>query len=114
VIDRSSGVPKIAGFYELTLERPNLARLVHFGLVPEYRGKGIGPQLLLLAIDDAAASFPRAKTIYLTTSSQDHPSAKSVYEGRGFEPFEVWKEEWPQFPAYSESAAPGWRASSIA
>lgn len=60
--------------------------LAYFGLMPEARGRGLGPWLLGEAI---AAGWARDGTARLTvnTCSLDHPAALPLYQKLGFRPF---------------------------
>jgi GNAT superfamily N-acetyltransferase len=61
--------------------------LKNFGLVPEAQGRGLGPWLLLSALDVEWRSGP--SRIWLHTDTWDHPAAVAVYERAGFQVFDV-------------------------
>lgn len=72
-----------AGWFELDAARkPGEARIVHFGLLPDFRGAGLSRYLLGQAIDAAFATGARVVT--LETNELDHPSALPLYRDFGF------------------------------
>ena len=60
--------------------------LVHFGLVPEVQGQGLGPWLLDTAL--RAAWRPSTRRIWLHTDDWDHPAARRTYRRAGFSVFD--------------------------
>ena len=74
------GVP--AGYFELDAGAPRETKLCYFGLIPDFIGRGLGPYLLLAAIDQAG-SRPIDR-FWLHTSTFDHPKALGVYQRAGF------------------------------
>ena len=62
-----------AGFAELDFRGLPSAELLHFGLIPEFIGQGLGPRLLQHTIE---AAWARAtERFWLHTCSLDHPKA---------------------------------------
>lgn len=80
------GVP--AGFAELDRRTEGEIELVHFGLMPEFIGQGLGRYFLPWTIDKAWSYVPRR--FWLHTDTQDHPAALPNYLKAGFE---IYKEE---------------------
>ncbi len=72
-----------AGWFELEAgRRPGRTRIVHFGIMPRFRGRGLAPYLLGEAI--AAARATGVELVTLETNSLDHPAALPLYEKAGF------------------------------
>ena len=72
-----------AGWFELESgRRPRRTRIVHFGVMPRFRGRGIARYLLSEAI--AAAFATGADIVTLETNSLDHPAAMHLYLQAGF------------------------------
>ncbi|MDX8441949.1 GNAT family N-acetyltransferase [Mesorhizobium australafricanum] len=71
-----------AGFCEFNNVGEAAIELVHFGLVPAFQGKRLGPFLLDRAL--RAAWSHRPKRLWLHTDTHDHPAAQSVYGRAGF------------------------------
>lgn len=71
----------LAGFAEFVVEMDHV-EILYFGLLPDFTGKGLGPQLLQWAIQQAW-SYQRPR-IQLNTCSLDHPGALQVYKNAGF------------------------------
>ncbi len=61
--------------------------IANFGLIPEAQGRGLGPYLLLTALQREWASRPGR--IWLHTDTWDHPAAERVYQRAGFEVYDV-------------------------
>jgi GNAT superfamily N-acetyltransferase len=78
------------GYAEL-IEEPNYIELLYFGLYPEFVGKGLGKQSLLLVIQKAL-SFQK-QWVQLNTCDLDHGNALKVYENCGFRVYKVQKED---------------------
>ena len=85
------GVP--AGYFELDAAAARETKLSYFGLVPHFIGRGLGPYLLLAAIDRAWSSRP-IERLWLHTSTFDHPNALGVYQQAGFV---VYARRWVSF-----------------
>jgi GNAT superfamily N-acetyltransferase len=64
--------------------------LTNFGLLPEARGRGLGPWLLATALYREWRSNP--DRIWLHTDAWDHPAAIRVYEAAGFCIYDVREE----------------------
>jgi GNAT superfamily N-acetyltransferase len=80
------GVP--AGFAELDRRIEGEIELVHFGLMPEFIGQGLGRYFLHWTIDKAWTYSPRR--LWLHTDTKDHPAALPNYLKAGFA---IYKEE---------------------
>ena len=77
----ADGAP--AGWFELDWARkPGETRLVHFGILPEFRGLGLARYLLSEAI--AAAFDVGNPLVTLETNTLDHPAALRLYQDCGF------------------------------
>ena len=74
-----------AGYFELNLKEFPQIELAYFGLMPEFIGMKLGPYLLGQAIDTAWAHDP--ERLWVHTCDLDHPSALSLYQRMGFEPY---------------------------
>ena len=77
------GVP--AGMAELDRRIEGEVRLMHFGLVPEFRERGLGKRLLAASVDAAWDHEP--DRVWVTYSSSEHPRGLLVYQWAGFEPY---------------------------
>jgi GNAT superfamily N-acetyltransferase len=80
------GVP--AGLAELDRRTQGEIELVHFGLMPEFIGQGLGRYFLQWTIDKAWSYGPRR--FWLHTDTKDHSAALPNYLKAGFE---IYKEE---------------------
>ena len=74
------GVP--AGYYELYAEADGSIRLAYFGLMPAFRGLGLGSWLLEKAVLDAWSRQPTR--FWLHTCELDSPAALPTYLRAGF------------------------------
>lgn len=74
-----------AGYYELGRQADGSVEIVHFGLVPEFVGKGLGGYLLGEAVEAAWALG--ATRVWLHTCTLDGPAALPNYLARGFSPY---------------------------
>ena len=75
------GVP--AGFYEID-HRTDDIELKYFGLIDEFRGRGIGRWLLAEAIATCWSYAPRR--VHVETCTLDSPAALHLYQRLGFAP----------------------------
>lgn len=82
-----------AGFCEFNNVGEAAIELVHFGLVPAFQGKRLGPFLLDQAL--RAAWSHRPQRLWLHTDTYDHPAARSVYERAGFRGYAERIETFP-------------------
>lgn len=72
-----------AGWFELdTGRKSGETRIVHFGILPEFRGRGLARYLLSEAVE--AAFRCGAPLVTLETNTLDHPAALKLYEDAGF------------------------------
>jgi GNAT superfamily N-acetyltransferase len=69
------------GFFELTRDGENF-KLEGFGLLPQWRSKGLGGGLLSAATQQAFDIG--AARIWLHTATDDHPNALPNYQKRGY------------------------------
>lgn len=77
----ADGAP--AGWFELeTGKRHGRTRIVHFGIMPRFRGRHLARFLLSEAIE--AAFGTGATIVTLETNTLDHPAAMPLYLGAGF------------------------------
>lgn len=74
-----------AGMAELDRRRRDEIELAYFGLMPEFRGRGLGRWLLDWIIDRAWSYAPRR--LWLHTCTLDHPAALPLYRKAGFVPY---------------------------
>lgn len=70
------------GLCEFDRRRFPEVELLNFGVVPECRGRGLGPQLLSAALRAEWQAGPTR--IFLHTDTWDHPAARALYEAAGF------------------------------
>lgn len=74
-----------AGWFELDAGRaPRETRLVHFAVMPSFRGIGLARHLLSEAIVAGFEEHPAALTV--ETNTLDHPAALPLYRKMGFRP----------------------------
>ena len=94
------------GFFELKLDGDEV-KIEGFGLLPSWRGQGLGGGLLSVATERAFGSG--AKRIWLHTATDDHPNALPNYKKRGYR---VYHEEqlMDPMPNNANSADPKSRA----
>ncbi len=74
-----------AGFAELDRSEPGEVRLMYFGLMPGFIGRGLGPWFLRWAVARAWSYAPRR--VWVDTCTLDHPRALPNYLGVGFRRF---------------------------
>lgn len=97
-----NGTP--AGFAELAGQDEGAVEIVYFGLLPAFRGRGVGGHLLSYATArawDLALRHPgrdATERVWLHTCSKDGPHALENYRRRGFVLFETRTEEEPEVP----------------
>ncbi len=78
------GVP--AGMFELDRRDPEAIQLVHFGLAPDFIGRGLGKPLLASAVEAAWDHDP--ERVWVVSSSREHPRGLLTYQWAGFTPVE--------------------------
>ncbi|HWU06591.1 MAG TPA: GNAT family N-acetyltransferase [Streptomyces sp.] len=94
-----SGTP--AGFIELGPQEGGTVEIAYFGLVPAFRGRGIGGHLLSYGVArawDLADRHPErtpTERVWLHTCSDDGPHAMGNYLRRGFRLFDTRTEREP-------------------
>ncbi len=74
-----------AGFAELDRSEPGEVRLMYFGLMPGFIGRGLGRWFLRWAVARAWSHAPRR--VWVDTCTLDHPRALGNYQAVGFRPF---------------------------
>lgn len=95
----ADGTP--AGYIELEAQDGGVVEIAYFGLLPDFRGRGIGGHLLSYGTArawDLAARWPglaATRRVWVHTCSLDGPHALANYERRGFRVFSVEHEEQP-------------------
>lgn len=80
VILSVDGIP--AGYAELSQSADSSVEIGHFGLLPQWTGRGLGGAALALVVRHAWEMG--ATRIVLNTCSLDHPHALENYRARGF------------------------------
>jgi GNAT superfamily N-acetyltransferase len=84
-----------AGYVELAGQDEGVVEIVYFGLLPDFRGRGIGGHLLSYGAArawDLAGRWPgRAPTrrVWVHTCSLDGPHALGNYQRRGFRVYDT-------------------------
>ena len=79
----SDGAP--AGYAELSFHEYPDVELVHFGLVPEATGRGLGRYFLSEIVTHVWSRSPNR--FHVQTCTLDHPAALGLYKECGFVPF---------------------------
>ncbi len=74
-----------AGYFELSRGDDSSVEIVHFGLLPEFIGHGLGKHLLTVAVEEAWRDG--ANRVWLHTCTLDNRAALPNYIKRGFVPF---------------------------
>lgn len=82
-----------AGFAELDGRAGDGIEIVHFGLAPDFFGRGLGRLFLRQVLDVAWRSGPRR--VWLHTDVCDHPKAQATYAAAGFT---VFRRTWEPGP----------------
>ncbi|MFJ3492916.1 GNAT family N-acetyltransferase [Streptomyces sp. NPDC086091] len=88
-----------AGYVELEPQDDGVVEIVYFGLVPAFRGRGIGGHLLSYGaarawdLAERWPGLPGTKRVWLHTCSKDGPHAMANYQRRGFTLFDTKVEE---------------------
>ncbi len=76
-----------AGFFELDRRTEGEVELVHMGLLPPFRGRGLGKYLLATAVETAWDEEP--ERVWVSTTSDGNPRSLLLYQWAGFTPFET-------------------------
>jgi GNAT superfamily N-acetyltransferase len=74
-----------AGWFELTRDDDGCVEIAYFGILPEFRRRGLGKQLLTAAVTQAWQDD--ARRVWLHTCTLDDPAALPNYVARGFSPY---------------------------
>lgn len=75
-----------AGYYELRRDDAQAVEVAHFGLAPDFIGRGFGGALLTDALRRAWAWD--ARRVWLHTCTLDHPAALQNYLARGMQVYD--------------------------
>lgn len=94
-----AGTP--AGYCELEQQGGNGVEIVSFGLLPQFRGRGAGGELLSRAVERAWSM--KAVRVWLHTCTLDGPRALANYQARGFT---LYREEVSQVDVPEEAPGP--------
>jgi ribosomal protein S18 acetylase RimI-like enzyme len=78
----------VAGFYELKPHQDGSIELMLFGLLPQFRGIGIGRHALTEALREGLLASS-VRRVWLSTCSWDHEHALANYVARGMRVFKV-------------------------
>jgi ribosomal protein S18 acetylase RimI-like enzyme len=79
-----------AGYIELDAQDEGAVEIAYFGLLPAFRGRGIGGHLLSYGTErawdlaDRRPGRPRTRRVWVHTCSLDGPYALGNYQRRGF------------------------------
>ncbi|PGH47982.1 GNAT family N-acetyltransferase [Streptomyces sp. Ru87] len=93
-----------AGFIELDPQADGVVEISYFGLLPTFRGRGIGGRLLAAGTArawDLAERWPGrevTRRVWVHTCDQDGPYALENYRRRGFRLFDTRTEKEPDVP----------------
>ena len=71
-----------AGWFELKRHDDGSVEIAYFGILPEFRRRGLGKHLLTAAVHSAWGSG--ARRVWLHTCTLDDPAALPNYRARGF------------------------------
>ncbi|AZO46857.1 MAG: GNAT family N-acetyltransferase [Mesorhizobium sp.] len=82
-----------AGLCEFNGVGQSVVELTHFGLVPAFQGRRLGPFLLDRSLR-AVWSY-RPERLWLHTDTYDHPNAQPVYRRAGFKAYAEQMETLP-------------------
>ncbi|SDT32710.1 Acetyltransferase (GNAT) family protein [Pseudomonas asplenii] len=81
------------GFFELRRQLNENVEIYYFGVAKALQGQGLGSVLLQHAV--TAAKAMTKKTIWLKTSSTDHPTALGLYLRAGFKIMRIAPKDAP-------------------
>ncbi|RWM98775.1 MAG: GNAT family N-acetyltransferase [Mesorhizobium sp.] len=84
---------EVAGLCEFTGVGQPVVELTHFGLIPAFQGRKLGPYLLDQSLRAVWSHGP--EKLWLHTDTHDHPSAQSVYRRAGFKAYAQRMETFP-------------------
>jgi len=74
-----------AGWFELAAGVEGAVEIAYFGILPEFRRRGLGKHLLGAAVERAFVGG--ARRVWLHTCTLDDPAALPNYLARGFRPY---------------------------
>jgi ribosomal protein S18 acetylase RimI-like enzyme len=74
-----------AGWFELKRHDDGSVEIAYFGILPEFRRRGLGKHLLTAAVTQAW--HIGARRVWLHTCTLDDPAALPNYRARGFTPY---------------------------
>ncbi|MEX6506544.1 GNAT family N-acetyltransferase [Jiella sp. M17.18] len=90
-----------AGWFELEIKREiDEARIVHFGIMPGFRGRDLAHFMLSQAI--WAGFSEGARRLTIETNTLDHPAALPLYKKHGFRPYATRDVKTPAIEAVRE------------
>ncbi|MFE6691718.1 GNAT family N-acetyltransferase [Streptomyces sp. NPDC057743] len=103
-----------AGFIEFQAQPEGSVEITYFGLLPAFRGRRIGGQLLAHGtarawdLAERWPGLPETKRVWLHTCTDDGPHARANYERRGFRLYatEVGEEPTAETPGPWPGAGP--------
>jgi len=107
-----------AGYVQLEAQDEGAVEIVYFGLIPAFRGRGIGGHLLSYGVArawDLGERLPQrtpTKRVWLHTCSRDGEHAMDNYLRRGFRLFDTRVEEEPDVA--TPGPWPGARVTDLA
>lgn len=85
---------KCVGWFEIeTRAEIGESRIVHFGVMPEFRGRGLADFLLSQAIQ--AGFSDGVSCVSIETNTLDHPAALPLYLKHGFQPYATRQVQTP-------------------
>ncbi|WP_399084259.1 GNAT family N-acetyltransferase [Streptomyces sp. BBFR2] len=109
-----------AGFIELDGASEGTVEIAYFGLIPAFRGQGIGGHLLSYGtarawdLGDRYEGRPPTRRVWVHTCSKDGPHALRNYERRGFTRYDTTVEQETvtgtpgPWPGAGDTALPTW------
>ncbi|HEX2019976.1 MAG TPA: GNAT family N-acetyltransferase [Aurantimonas sp.] len=100
----ASTAERSAGWFEIET-RPAIgeSRIVHFGVMPEFRGRGLADFLLSQAIQ--AAFCEGVSCVSIETNTLDHPAALPLYLKHGFKRYATRQVQTPAIETVAGRAA---------
>ncbi|MDY8108219.1 GNAT family N-acetyltransferase [Fulvimarina sp. 2208YS6-2-32] len=87
------------GWFEIEIKRNvRQARIVHFGILGPFRGKGLAGPLLEAAI--AAGFDEKPERLTIETNTLDHPAAFALYRKHGFTSYATREVKTPTYDSF--------------
>ena len=75
-----------AGFFELDMTVEDEVEVVHVGLLPEFRGRGLGKYVVATAVETAWDDEP--SRVWTSADADDDPRGLLLYQWAGFTAYE--------------------------